>query len=1245
MEDSDTHLCLVCQEKIVGLMNYVAHKQTKCVNKNQKPANNSSYNISTPSNSSTFETLPENDESNKDKLPLMSCIPDVTIDLQQLTEKDSKLPRPNDEPISDIVLENLQVHVSEPYSLLSNLSHEAGCSQLDVNSSGLTTTTPNSNMSDHAVTTSDADISLDINQLNKFINEDFNQVTSQSLETNSVTSPSTDAFFRSLELQSRKSPRKMKSSGNNIDSKNLYSNLESLSITNFLNNLDFSSDEDLTNFPSGDDLDDSDWEDSSIRHPPRSHTGGKWKPGEYPGTRSRRSSGKKMPGGKWKPGMLAKTNKDDKKKKSASQTVNKTYTCEACDITFDKGVKYSAHFGSRSHKENAAALKQAQEEREDHTIEIDSAIPDEQDEQMDVETTTTVVSGKENKDKDSPVTKDQDKKPVKSTKESKDNVSKDKEEMEKIQETDSIKLQSPHICTVCDKKFKRKYEIVQHLMTRFHKNRAVNHPDELAMILNYENYVIKLSAFQCGICQFYFNRHSDLIDHMATEEHREKCDGCIGELMCLLCSTAFENAEELKLHVESSEHLKAIRSAQNSKICVIKEVVDLNCKYCGAKQASVNRLKKHIDVRHKDGKMTTPLRRTKGGNRPACPMCSYVAPYLSALNVHIKRIHTTERPYSCEPCKKKFVEKYSYEKHLKTLLHQRKAKLIGSGDKVFVSWSEETDICVTKTEPRSKRQNRCEKCEFKGDKYEDLRLHCLKEHKDEVTLCKMCDVIFLSVKAYRVHCSGKTHQMNLGLSSESNAEGTGEEVFECPKCLKKFSDQKWMNLHIEFIHNHISSEEELQKLQKEETKVNTLYGEHLNQIVNLPLDASVSCPECGKFVQHERIVEHLRLHTNEKPFICNLCNRGFIGRLSLRRHLMVHVGLTENTCNICNREFKRFNSYKVHMELHKSQESHICSFCGQTFPLLKQLTHHMKRHGERVHKCPIKSCTWSFVLRNELSMHMLTHTGEKKYLCDSCGFAAATKSRLQRHSKTHTGEREFHCDYCTYKAGNRTHLKRHMRIHIGAKPFQCPYCSYTCNTHENIRKHITKTKKHEGMPIYPCTFCKYGTNSTKEFRAHLITAHPESVALDGLDKLAEYSGLYKRAEDPSKPIEGMQILPSKERHGTRHPKTVEMQIPTRLREKLSASLSSPAEENETIPERTQKATHSWSESNSYDVKTNWDETTCNIPTVAYQTEVSDQKMYHVMGPSSANFSNLTPVSNYDILNVVILEHNNQFSQN
>ena len=50
------------------------------------------------------------------------------------------------------------------------------------------------------------------------------------------------------------------------------------------------------------------------------------------------------------------------------------------------------------------------------------------------------------------------------------------------------------------------------------------------------------------------------------------------------------------------------------------------------------------------------------------------------------------------------------------------------------------------------------------------------------------------------------------------------------------------------------------------------------------------CPVCGLLINSKRFnfKQHLKIHTGEKPFVCNICNRSFRQKAHMVKHVTTH---------------------------------------------------------------------------------------------------------------------------------------------------------------------------------------------------------------------------------------------------------------------------------------------------------------------------------------------------------------------
>ncbi|KAM8865834.1 uncharacterized protein ACB058_006967 [Synchiropus picturatus] len=105
-----------------------------------------------------------------------------------------------------------------------------------------------------------------------------------------------------------------------------------------------------------------------------------------------------------------------------------------------------------------------------------------------------------------------------------------------------------------------------------------------------------------------------------------------------------------------------------------------------------------------------------------------------------------------------------------------------------------------------------------------------------------------------------------------------------------------------------------------------------------------SCDICGtSFKERWTMKRHMTVHT-EKPFPCNICGSSFRDPYSLRRHMTVHMEEKPFSCDVCHLRFKTDASLKSHSRLHTEEKLHLCTVCGKRFSRPKLLRRHMKSH-------------------------------------------------------------------------------------------------------------------------------------------------------------------------------------------------------------------------------------------------------------------------------------------------------------
>jgi hypothetical protein len=122
------------------------------------------------------------------------------------------------------------------------------------------------------------------------------------------------------------------------------------------------------------------------------------------------------------------------------------------------------------------------------------------------------------------------------------------------------------------------------------------------------------------------------------------------------------------------------------------------------------------------------------------------------------------------------------------------------------------------------------------------------------------------------------------------------------------------------------------------------------------------------------------------------------------------------------KKFKQFNSFQTLNE--RNQELDV----GQIVSVTNQskTVHDSAKMG---HIC--KECGKSMSSAGNLKVHMLKHTGERRFTCNRCDKAFTQYGNLKAHQLIHSGETPFQCKICGKpfrQAGNLKHTLRRGTI-------------------------------------------------------------------------------------------------------------------------------------------------------------------------------------------------------------------------
>ncbi|KAB7507104.1 Zinc finger protein, partial [Armadillidium nasatum] len=348
----------------------------------------------------------------------------------------------------------------------------------------------------------------------------------------------------------------------------------------------------------------------------------------------------------------------------------------------------------------------------------------------------------------------------------------------------------------------------------------------------------------------------------------------------------------------------------------------------------------------------------------SCPFCFKSFHRRDHLRQHV-RIHTGEKPYKCPACGREFNQRTPLISHKKNF---------GLQGQVLIH----SHIPV-------RHQQFQMKCQL-GVLIADLT------PADSVSSDLRGEII---LPFTFVNIQGNDHLYVLVVAKESHLSGSrgGQGVISCQYCGKLYQYQSQFEIHLR-----------------------THTGER-----------PYLCVFCNKsFIHRHHLKRHTeKSHSQDLIFYTPQTNVSSSGpglpSMSPATARIEEEALRRHVCKICWKSFKRRDHLVEHVRTHTGEKPYMCQIC------IQMLMAAAAAAVATTPSLPSPSCS-SRIVTSEAETHSRQRQNVKPHLCTVCLRSFKKKDHLREHSVIHTGEKPHVCPYCQKRFTRKRTVKSHIAI-------------------------------------------------------------------------------------------------------------------------------------------------------------------------------------------------------------------------